>query len=108
MCSTNWPTIWNVTSIWNGSWTLLVAEPDKREQQRRGDKAGADEQPQRVADVGCRRVRPTTGAHPMVLDLFAVIRAGAGDGDAQRAGEGSFRPAGIGRAVVARIAAHGA
>src|SRR6185436_15066045 len=106
-CSTSLPITWNVTSIWNGYWTLLAAEPDKRDQQRRQDEAGADEQPQRAADVGRRRMRPATLAHEGLVDLLAVIGARAGDGEAERAGESRLRPAGIGRAVIARIAAHG-
>src|SRR5512134_2921043 len=78
-CSTNSPTTWRAISTRKGSWILLVEQPDKRDQQRRLGAAGADEQPQRHADVRRRGVRAAAFVHPVILDQFAVIDARPGD-----------------------------
>src|SRR6185436_15096363 len=103
-CSTNWPITWHATSTRKGSWILLAEQPDKRDQQHGLRATGADEQPQRHADIRRRAVRTAAFIHPMILHQLAVIDARPGDREAERAGECRFRPAGVGRTVMLGIA----
>src|SRR5687767_6335916 len=105
-CSTNWPITWRAISTRKGSWILLVEQPDKRDQQRRLHPAGAHEQPQRHADVRRGGVRAAAFVHPVIVHQLAVIDPGAGDREAERAGERRLRPAGVGRTVMTGIAPH--
>ena len=63
---------------------------------------------QRAADVGGIGLAPAAGAHLGIVDQHAAIVARAGERQAERAGHRRLRPAGVGRAVLARVAQHGA
>ena len=71
-------------------------------------KIGGAIERQRAADVGGIGLAPAAGAHLGVVDQHAAIVARAGERQAERAGHRRLRPAGIGRAMLSRVAQHGA
>src|SRR3954462_8157209 len=104
---TRWPITWSGTSPSIASWdspggrTLMRDDGDRGNAQAE-PQAGAQIKPQRLPDV--RRVQHLAAGRvgPGFLGRDTMIGARPVEGEAERAGQRRFRPAGIGRAVAPR------
>ena len=93
--------LWRLQAAYRST-NSRAAKPEQADQQH----VGQPEQLQRPPDVGGGGDAPAAFAHEGIPDHAAGIDARAGECQAERAGHRRFRPAGIGRAVLAGIAQH--
>src|SRR6185437_13935967 len=112
---TSWPSILPRPSTSTACWrspvavksrkTRRVPRQDKTADQRRVDQASGHEQEQTAPDIGrCRLLWAV--ADPRVLDQLLAIAARPGQRQVQGPRGGPFGPAGIDRAMLARIGEH--
>src|SRR5262249_37312924 len=94
-------------SSWRANRSFALKPQADYKQGQHGDLQAArgPVQPERGPDVGCAKLAVAV-ADPALVDRHAVIDTGTRQADAERARHGGPEPAGLGRGMMVRIAAH--